>query len=147
MNILILYATYSGGTQTASQIIFDQLKSKHTVTYKTPLEIDPKNINKYDLVIFCSPTWDYNGKEGQPHEDFINFFEKAKHETYSNINFAVMGLGDSSYTKFCGCVEVIEIFIKNHGGLLKIPSLKIDGFFFNQNENLKVIQNWTNKLI
>jgi flavodoxin I len=147
MKILILYATYSGGTQTASQIVIDTLKIKnHELTSKVPSEINSNEFNNYDLVVMCTPTWDFNGKEGQPHEDFMSFMEKCKGKTWENTSFAIMGLGDSSYTHFCGSVDVLESFVTQIKGKLLIPSLRIDGFFYDQQKNSELIKKWTESI-
>jgi len=127
MNILLLYATYSSGTDIASQTVNDILSQKHKVTRKL--------------------VWDYEGKEGQPHQDFINFILNCANKTFENKSFAVFGLGDSSYAHFCGGVDELNSFVNKIKGKLIIDSLKIDGFYFNQADNLEKITSWTNDLM
>lgn len=147
MNILLLFATYSGSTEAASQIVLTNLKNKgHHVDVKTPTQINPKDFNNFDLMIFCTPTWDYNGMEGQPHEDFVHFMEQSNDGISENKKFAIMGLGDSSYHKFCGSVDVLEEYVKKIKGNLIVPSLRIDGFFYDQTKNENLIQTWSEKL-
>ncbi len=146
MRILQLFATYSGSTQAASEILSQELTSHHTVRVKSPGDVKPDEIKTYDVVIFCTPTWDLNGLEGQPHELFIEFIHKAKGVSFTGTKFAVMGLGDSSYTHFCGSVDVLEGFIKSAGGTLIIPSLRIDGFFYNQEKHTESIKKWAHTL-
>ncbi|KKQ23878.1 MAG: hypothetical protein US40_C0010G0002 [Candidatus Roizmanbacteria bacterium GW2011_GWC2_37_13] len=147
MNILITYATYSGGTQAACEFLTQTLQGLgHQVTMKMISELAFEDTLNYDLRIFASPTWDYEGKEGQPHQDFITFMEKSTNKKYDGKNCAVLGLGDSSYAHFCGAVPIVEDFIKTSGGKLKTESLQIDGYLFNMDANNQKISDWAKTL-
>lgn len=147
MNILITYATYSGGTQAASEYLSQILTDNgHQATVKTISETSFEETLNYDLRIFASPTWDYEGKDGQPHQDFIAWMEKNKDKKFDGKNCAVLGLGDSSYAHFCGAVPIIEEFIKTAGGVLKKDSLKIDGYLFDIEKNNNFILEWSKKI-
>jgi len=147
MNILIAYATYSGGTQAASEFLTQTLTSAgHQVTMKMISEVSFEDTLNYDLRIFASPTWDYEGKEGQPHQDFILWMENNVGKKFSGKTCAVLGLGDSSYAHFCGTVPIIEDFIKNAEGSLKTESLKIDGYLFDTEKNNNLISEWAKKI-
>lgn len=144
MNILLVYATNSGGTQIASQIVTKALtKKNHLVIVKQASETTPQDLGQYDVIILGSPTWDYGGLEGQPHADFIALMEKCKGITAENKLFAIFGLGDSSYTHFCGAVDHLEEFVKSLKGKRIVDSLKIDGFFFDQKKNTELLKSWT----
>ena len=142
MKILILYATYSGSTDLASAVIEETLKTGHEVKRLLVSQTDPQLLNEYQLIVLCSPSWDFDGNEGMPHEDFLTFFEKVSQNMYENKKFAVLGLGDSSYAKFCGAVDHLEKFVNDKKGVILTPSLKIDGFFYDQTGNTQKIKNW-----
>jgi flavodoxin I len=147
MKTLIIFATYSGGTDAATAIISDTLKTKgHSVTVKNPPQVSPDEFGNFDLIVLATPTWDMNGNDGQPHEDFFPLMEKTKGKPFAGKKFAIMGLGDSSYPKFCGSVDVLEAFVKDVQGTLATPSLRIDGFFYNQETHTKNIKEWAGKL-
>lgn len=147
MNILIAYATYSGGTQAAGEFLSQTLTTAgHQVTLKMINEISFEDALNYDLRVFASPSWDYEGKEGQPHQDFITWMETNKDKKMEGKVCAVLGLGDSSYAHFCGAVQIIEDFLKNAGGVLKTESLKIDGYLFDMEKNNTLILEWSKKI-
>src|SRR3989337_3398772 len=99
MKVFLVFATNSGGTQLASQIIEEALsKNNHQVTVKEVRDTKIDEFNTSDLVILASPSWDYEGLEGQPHPDYAPFMENAKGKRFAGKKFAVFGLGDSSYT-------------------------------------------------
>ncbi|MBI2405362.1 flavodoxin domain-containing protein [Candidatus Gottesmanbacteria bacterium] len=146
MNILVAYATNSGGTAEAAQIVTDTLTTQsHTVTLKRITDVNPDALSTFDVILFGSPSWDYKDQEGVPHEDFIAFMEKMKGKTMSKP-FAIFGLGDRSYPHFCGAVEHLEAFVKTIGGTLVGPSLRIDGFYTKPG-NRETVQKWAQQII
>lgn len=92
------------------------------------------------------PSWDYEGLEGQPHPDYKQFMEASKGKKLDGNKFAVLGLGDSSYTYFCGAVSHLENFVKELGGMLITDSLKIDGFYLDQVNNSQKLAEWADSL-
>ena len=147
MNILLIYATNSGGTYLCSQIIQDILSARgHTVDIKNVRSLDPSLMTSADLIILGSPSWDYEGLEGQVHEDYRPFMEKAKLVDVSGRRFAVYGLGDSSYTQFCGCAKHLEEFVDAIGGKRVGETLRIDSFYFNQLQNEGRVRTWAETL-
>ncbi len=148
MNILLLYATNSGGTQQASQMVASMLQEKgHTVTVKNPKESNVDEVTSAGFVLFASPSWDYQDKEGQPHEDFVPLLESLSGKTLEGKPFAILGLGDTSYAHFCGAVDEFEKIVQNLKGKLIVPSLKIDGYYLHMDENNQLVKDWTNQLI
>lgn len=147
MNILIVYATYSGSTMAASQYLQQVLEEKqHQVTLKTVLETQPTEFNDPDLIILASPSWDHSGEQGMPHEDYATLQQLAQGMTFAQKPFAVMGLGDSNYTYYCGAVEHLEQWIADLQGQLKIPSLKLDQYYFSEDERKAEIVAWADQL-
>ena len=147
MNILIAYATYSGGTQAASEFLSQTLTGLgHQVTVKTIAETTFEETLTFDLRIFASPSWDNDGLEGQPHVDFVTFMNNNADKKFTGKPCAVFGLGDSSYGHFCGAVDIITDYVKKAEGNLIVESLKIDGYLFNMDANNKLLTDWANKL-
>jgi len=147
MNILISYATYSGGTQSACEFLSQKLTGLgHQVTVKTIAETTFDETLTYDLRIFASPSWDNDGLEGQPHVDFVNFMNNSADKKFGNKPCAVFGLGDSSYGHFCGAVDIISEYVKKAEGNLIVEPLKIDGYLFNMDANNELLSEWAGKL-
>jgi flavodoxin I len=146
MKILLIYATNSGGTFVSSRIIKDVLGKKHSVVVKKAVETKPKDLAKYRLIIFGSPSWDFDGKEGQPHETMQALMNKLKKKKYKKKLFAVYGCGDSSFTHFCGAVDELEKFVGGLDGTLTIPSLRMDEFFYHLEKNKESVKKWAKQL-
>lgn len=147
MNILVIYETYSSSTETVSQLVTDFFEAKkHSVTVKKALEADPQSFSQFDLILLASPSWWVDEKDGQPHINFKTLFEKTIDNYFVGKNCAVIGLGDSTYAHFCGAVEHLEKYITDHGGNLIADSLRIDSFYFDRQNNEKLLYSWLEKL-
>lgn len=146
MNILLVFATNSGTTQTVAQMITDALtKSGHTVTLKEARATTPEDFAGPQMVLLGSPSWDFDGHEGYPHEDLLALMDKMKTTNVAKP-FAIFGLGDSSYKYFCGAVDHMETFVKNVQGTLAVPSLKIDKYYSDIEANNGKITTWVTSL-
>lgn len=147
MNILFLYATNSGSTMDATSSVKSLLEaSGHTVTLKNPKESSFDELTKADCIVIASPSWDYEGKEGQPHEDFDALLKELEGKSLEGKPFAILGLGDSSYTHFCGAVDIFESMVQGVKGKLIVPSLRIDRFY-QKRENPDLVKSWADSLV
>jgi len=132
---------------TAQSIADTVSASGHQVTLKQVMETTPDDIKNAPAVILGSPSWDFNGMEGMPHEDYVPLLEQLKTMTFDGKPFAVFGLGDSSYTHFCGAVDHLEEFVKTVKGKLLLPSLRIDKYFSDQTKHMEAITAWAKSLV
>lgn len=143
MKSLLIYATNSGSTLEVSNNIVSAFAQKGLeIILKDAREVEPSELNDYDLIIFGSPTWG----EGDPHDSFLALFDKFGENPLPKKKYAVFGLGDSSYSHFCGAADHLEEFIKKHQGELVVYTLKINNYYFNQAEELPNLEEWTQKL-
>ena len=148
MNILLVYATNSGTTMTTAQTVSDKLTAKgHQVTMKEVRDAVVEDFSSPEVVVIGSPSWDFEGHEGMPHEDWLPLMEKLKTMTFENKPFAIFGLGDSSYKHFCGAVDHLEELVKTIKGTLTVPSLRIDKFYSDQTGNMDKINAWADGLV
>lgn len=149
MRILIIYATYSGGTQKAAEAIGSALESHgFAVTLKNVMEAKPEDMNPYDLIILGSCTWERaaDKKDGQLHIGFEDFIKKCDQMSFRDKRFAVFGLGDKEYLHFCRAADYLSEFVKQIQGTEVIPALKINSFFFDETSNIKHIHDWSEEL-
>ncbi len=148
MNILLTYATYSSGTRVAGECVAQALtEAGHSVSIKEVAELNPEDMNAYELIIMGSPSWYNHEKDGMPHEDFIIFSEKAKGKSFEGKKFAVYGLGDKTYAHFCGAVDYLENFIKEIKGTLKAQSIRVDSFFNDESAKEQALKDWARTLV
>lgn len=148
MKVLLAFATYSSSTDLASQLATSLLTQKGIAVDRQDIrDVDPKSLKVYDAIIFGSPSWRTRKGDGYPHEFFLDFIDRMEGETLRGGKFAIFGLGDRAYTHFCGAVDHLEAFVQELGGILLLPSLRIDGFYFNQEDSEKQLAGWAEKLV
>ncbi len=140
--ILLIYATHSGSTFVAAQIIKEILSTNFEVVMQNALESKPTDIKNYDTVILGSPSWFSRGEEGMPSETMLKLTDVWGKQNLSNKHFAVYGCGDDSYMTFCGAVNHLENFVKNVKGNFMLPSLRLNGFFFDVDKNVEQVKKW-----
>lgn len=147
MNILLIYATNSGTTQVVAEFIADALnKASNQTTVKEARVTNPEDLTAFPLILFGSPSWDFNGQEGMPHEEFLPLMEKLRTQKFSGKQFAIFGLGDKSYKVFCGAVDHLEKLVADIGGTLAISSLRIDNYYADTDGfNAKILK-WVEEL-
>lgn len=144
MKVLIIFATYSSGTDLATDVIKKVLEAAHVEVMKKNIkDISAAEINSFSTIILASPSWRTRKGDGMPHEFFLDYMDTVEEGDYKGKKFAVMGLGDTAYTHFCGAVNELEKFIQAKGGVLFTESLRIDGFYFSQEQNEKKIVEWS----
>lgn len=143
MRITISYATYSGGTTMAAQYIADLLNQKgHQATLLETESTTPEQLLQNDLIILSSPSY---GDE-EPPEAMKHFIKEINPKVFSGKQFAIFGLGDTSFPMFCGAVDLLEKFVQEQEARLIAPSLRIDGYFSNQTESETAMAVWAGKI-
>jgi flavodoxin len=118
----------------------------HSTEIMLARDVKSDNIKNADLVILASPSWDYSGQQGMPHEDYETFSKNIGADTFPGKKFAIMGLGDMNYTYFCGAVGHIEEMVAKLQGELVTESLKLDQFYIYEQENTVKIKQWAAQL-
>lgn len=147
MHILLAYATYSNSTFTAVHTLAEELTQRgHTCEIILARDVQTPQIEQTDVVLLASPSWDYSGQQGMPHEDYEVFRKNVGSTTFPGKKFAIMGLGDTNYTYFCGAVGHIEEMVTELQGQLVIESLKLDQFYIYEQENTVKIKQWAAQL-
>jgi len=107
----ILYGSQTGNAESISKILYEEIINKTSLscTYNTlnnAIDISFENV-KY-LIVICSTT----GNGDMP-ENSINWWRQFKQRTtdkhtFKGINFMVLALGNSNYSKFCYCGKTID---------------------------------------
>lgn len=124
---LVIFGSTTGNTENTAHTIAKAIaenKIEATVMDVTTAKLSDFN-NGYDLFVLGCSTW--GDEEIELQEDFAEFYETMDGLDLNGKKFAVFGCGDSSYTYFCGAVDVIEEKTQELGAILVNSGLKIDG--------------------
>ncbi|MDZ4724811.1 MAG: flavodoxin domain-containing protein [Leptospira sp.] len=125
LQLTVVYGTETGNAKKLATSFVKKLKDaghnvklKNTETYKANEFDSEKNL----IVIIAT-----HG-DGDPPASAKNFVESLKNRTphFENLNFAVLGLGDTSYPLFCKTGEDVDSLLNNLGGNRIIPLGKCD---------------------
>lgn len=147
MQIAIVYTTNSGATFLVGKLLQDLLKTSSDTHLFRSDEVSVDALQKADLIFLGSPSWNSGSAEGVPTAPMIAFMERFKNQKFPQKAFAVFGCGDSSYTHFCGAVDELEHFVAVLGGTLVFPSLKIDGYFFEEAKHNARVHSWSQQVM
>ena len=148
MKVLIVFATYSGGTHIAGTIIEDLLKKNHEVVLKSVQDLDPKEFQDSDFIILGSNSWFEQKQEGQMNSGFHSLKEKLQPDCFKGKSFAIYALGDSNlyHNTFAKAADHLEKLVRGFGGDAVVPPLKVDRFYFDEEGNEKKITKWAEEL-
>ena len=124
---LIVFGSTTGNTEGVADDIGKILNKNGIPTQiKNAADVAPAGLaDGYDTVIMGCSTWGDEDVELQ--DDFVDIFDNMEKVGLSGKKVAVFGCGDSSYTHFCGAVDVIEKKAETLGATIIVGSLKIDG--------------------
>lgn len=125
--VLIVFGSTTGNTEGVAETIAKTLNGNGVeATVKNAADVTaPGLADGYDAVLFGCSTWGDDEIELQ--EDFVPLYEDLDRAGLKGKKVAVFGCGDSSYTYYCGAVDVIEKKAEELGATLVAGSLKIDG--------------------
>lgn len=140
-SLTIIYASTSGHTEYVTQLLEEQwnaayfakatrgreLRMQNVECMKIRVEkAEPEDIQRGDVLVLASGTWNTGGEEGQlnPHMDV--FLKKCTRDMdLKGKKCAVIGLGDERYRYTCKAADRLEQWIKEHGGKLICETLRI----------------------
>ena len=145
--ILLGYDSNHGTTETVSNIIGNFLISNSiSITRKNIVSVSQNDYFQSSLLILGTPSWKVHNIEGMPTENILNFLANVKNWKFHPIKYAIFGLGNSYFKKFCGAVDVIEKELNINDNTMLLPSLRIDRFQIPITPR-KTIDSWCSQLI
>ena len=146
MNVSIIYGTLSGSTMTAADTVKDVLiAAGHSVEASPVDQVTKDSLQKSDVIIFGSPSWEDNGKDGQPLPEVTAFLNTLTNVDLQNKKVAVFGLGDTMYPHFCGAVDVMTEKLKDLGVTLVTDPIRIDRYY-SLPDNEQKMKDWAIQL-
>jgi len=122
---LIVYGTETGNAKKiASQLLTNFKKNKIQAKSTDIFQLDASKLEKESLVLFIVSTQG----EGEFPQNAVAFYEKLKasETNLSTLNFAVLGLGDTSYPLFCNAGVLLDEVLEQKGAKRLLSLVKAD---------------------
>eukprot|EP00808_Paulinella_micropora_P031045 g83163.t1 len=127
-SILLLYGSEGGNAKSIAESLLDDLKGKFEDVRLFSCNTYAKESNKLAdfpnerLVVFIMATTG----QGDPPENARQFFRflkrnKAEKDWLSNLQYAILALGDTNYTHFCGAGKFLHKLLSGMGAKPFIP--------------------------
>jgi methionine synthase reductase len=120
--VCILFGSQHGNSESIASNLEDKMQSLYDVTCKNLNSLRDEEIIEFSLiVIICSTT----GNGDAPDNANI-FWRKIKNRSidkklFLNLNYAVLGIGDTNFNYFCNMGKLIDKRLFELGGLRSLP--------------------------
>ena len=140
MSIYVLYGSQTGNSESIAKhlenILLENNNEVKCLTLNNSLHLDFKDSNL--VVIICSTTGN-----GEPPLNADKWWRSIKNRSidknkFTNIKYAVLGLGDSNYDKFCYIGKSIDKRISELGGTRILKLYCLDGI----NDMEETVDEW-----
>lgn len=114
--------------------IAQDLAEKISVEHVNIGDFKAKKLSEIDIAIFVVATYG----DGEPVDEAISFYKDLKNKkiaSLDNLQFAILGLGDSSYPKFCQAAKDLEAYLLNLSAKEYFSRLDLDVDFQEKSQN------------
>lgn len=140
-NLLIVFGSTMGNTESVARSIADQLKEKTNtkVVIKNVKDTSVEELSNYKELLLGSSTWG----DGELQDDMVSFHEELGNISLSGVKSAAFGTGEKSWPQFCKAVDDLEEQL-NRCEAEVVPSLKID---FTEGDFSVDVSTWVDSLI
>lgn len=137
----VIYLSQTGNSKKVAEYFFDLLKTRNLkVNLFDAAQLKVKSLKKFQFLFFIAST---HG-EGEPPDSTAVFYTKLLEEKELNLKdnqFAVVGLGDSSYEKFCEVAKAIDKKLEQLGAP-RITDLELCDIEYQEK-----IANWQHRVL
>ena len=121
-NITVLSASQTGNARAVAARLHEALLSRNLpATLVSCADYKPKHLAAEQILLLVTSTQG----EGEPPEEALSLFKLVngkKAPDLGGLKFAVLGLGDSSYPKFCGAAVDFDSRLAALGGVRLLPT-------------------------
>ncbi len=116
----IIYASTSGHTEFVVQTLVDHLAAKAphlNVEVQRAEAAKPEDLQRGDVLLFASGSWNTGGIEGQMNPYMHRFLhDQCGAVQLGGKKVLIIALGDERYRYLCNSGHHLRQFVMNHGG-------------------------------
>ena len=126
--IYILYGSQSGNCESISKMLYECLINEtDSITYGT-LNSVVNNIESVNGTVYIMCSTFGNGDAPENADAFWRYIKNRKlnNKLFANINYMVLGLGNSNYSHFCDMGKKIDKRLGDLGGKRIKPLVCVD---------------------
>lgn len=133
--LTILYASQGGNARSVAESMASNADSCRFSPRLIPVEkYKPRNLikEKYLLIVISTQG------EGEPPEsaqELFHYLSTKKKPKLENLQYAIFGLGDSSYQYFCKAAQDMDQYLQDSGAKTLLPRVDADVMFQSQAED------------
>ena len=126
--IYILYGSQSGNCEAISQMLYDILNDGTDAIMHCTLNSALNNIESINGTVYIICSTFGNGDAPENAAAFWRFVKNRKlnNQFFANINYMVLGLGNSNYSHFCEMGKKIDKRLQELGGKRMNPLVCVD---------------------
>ena len=125
--ILIVYGSTTGNTESIAEALAKSLQAKgHEASVENASSVKPRGLAEgYDALLLGCSAWGDDEVELQ--DDFVPIVDDFAELGVNGKKVAAFASGDSSFTHFCPCVDVVESLAEQHGATVITSGLRVEG--------------------
>ena len=130
----LFYGTTTGKTESAAEIIQQELGGEDVVTMHEISEVEDSDFDDYENLIIGCPTWDV----GELQADWQGYYDELDNIDFSGKKVAYFGTGDQvGYSEnFQDAMGILEEKISEKGGTT-VGHWSTDGYDFESSQAVK----------
>ena len=130
----LFYGTQTGNTQTAAELIQQEVGGDSVVALYDIADAEPIDFEEYDFIIIGCPTWNI----GELQSDWEGFYDELDNIDFSHKKIAYFGAGDQiGYAdNFQDAMGILEEKISSLGGTT-VGYWSTDGYEFNESKAVR----------
>ena len=141
MSLKIFFGSQSGNAQNLARVIGESLTSSGIENEVFNMaEVDPENLQALSKIVIVVSTYG-DGEAPDTASEWMSYLKFDETISLSNLQYAVIGLGDTYYPHFCQCGKDFDHYLSKRGAHAMLKRLDCDLYYEEQ------YQDWVDELI
>lgn len=132
MLVRILWGSQGGNAQNLAHVIGESLENAGIENEVTDMgAIDPETIHDYSHLIIVASTYG-DGEPPDNASEWMSYLKFTDDLSLKNLQYAVIGLGDTYYPHFCQCGKDFDHYLSKRGAHSMLRRLDCDLYYEEQ---------------